>query len=379
MRKRRIQTRSKSEFISEIKRLSLVDPRFRNYNYLRKIGRNDLLFDACKNFGGWRGAVEAAGFRPIQKGWTKKEILNTIREIAAKNKEIPQLKELSRLGYSGLARAVERRFGSWSKALVAAGFKPVRKKWTEEEALRQIKKVSKELQHSPSMNDLRKLGRYDLITAGLKFFSEYNNFLRAAGLEIVLEMNKWPQDRIIKELREIQEHFGRTPRKNELASLGRYDLLNAAETYFPCWSEALIAAGLFPNSDALDDRKTWKDWENLVFDLLSSLGVVFQKKKYIRKVGYPDVYIKSSEKIIEIKTNCSDNSAKKDIAKYLPYCKSLEVWYLFGTPFNILSNKVKFVGGNKILSLIKESQDEKLIKRYDKINCSIKSEGGKKL
>ena len=153
----------------------------------------------------------------------------------------------------------------------------------------------------------------------------------------------------------------------------KYDLINAAETYFSSWSDALISARLVPNSDVLNDDKTWREWENLIFDFLSNNKIDYEKKKYIKKVGYPDIYIPSNEKIIEIKTNCSDNSVKKDIKKYLPYCKKLEIWYLFGKPFGILSNKVAFVGPNRIRDLIKDNPD--LLARFN----NIKNKYGEKL
>ena len=86
---------------------------------------------------------------------------------------------------------------------------------------------------------------------------------------------------------------------------------------------------------------------------------------YIRKIGYPDVYISSERKIIEVKINCSDNSVKEDIKKYLPFCNKLEIWYLFGKPFGILSNKVYFVGPNSIQEKIKNNKS--LLERFYKI------------
>ena len=49
--------------------------------------------------------------------------------------------------------------------------------------------------------------------------------------------------------------------------------------------------------------------------------------------------------------------------KFLPFCKKLEIWYLFGKPFGILSNKVYFV--NEIRDIIKK--DKMLLERFYKI------------
>lgn len=70
---RRLKIRTKEEFVSELVRLSKIDKKYLNYNYLREIKRSDLLYEAVKLFGGWRNAVQAAGFRPIQKDGLKKK------------------------------------------------------------------------------------------------------------------------------------------------------------------------------------------------------------------------------------------------------------------------------------------------------------------
>lgn len=475
--KRREIIRTKEELIAELKRLSKIDRKYLNYSHLRKIKRNDLLYDAIKLFGGWRQAIIASGFRPIQKGWTKKEIILEIKKAVSELEYVPKSKEVIKLGYCGLSTAARRRFGCWTNALLVAGFKPFRTRWSREKALKELKKftkernnssikefetkkevienikpksekktiekkwnqkrvveeilivnkklgyvpnikdlkklrrgdlvsairdqfgtyckglmaanlkpnkitnwtpentleglkkVTKKFSSSPSMRDLKKSNNYDLLNAGLKYFGRYNNFLRAAGLDVVLEMNKWTRSKVIKELQKIQNTLGRTPRRTELASMKRYDLINAAEKYFPNWSEALIAAGLVPNSDVLNDDKTWREWGDLIFELMSRKNIVFEKKRYIKKVGYPDIYIPSKDKIIEIKLNCSENSVKQDIQKYLPYCKTLEIWYLFGKPFGILSNKVYFVGPNKIKEMIKN--EEYLLNRFNKIKNKL--------
>ncbi|MBU1704731.1 MAG: hypothetical protein KJ922_05180, partial [Nanoarchaeota archaeon] len=338
---RRVKIGTKEEFVSEMKRLAKIDKKYLNYSHIRKIKRNDLLVDAIKHFGGWREAVKSAGFKPIQKTWNKNQVIEELRTISLELNHTPKRDELRYLKRSDLERAADRHFGSWNKALIASNLEPNKKTdWTKEKAILKLRQFANKIGHSPSMRELQENNKHDLLSMGLKFFKKYNYFLKAANLGIVLDMNKWSKYKIIKELQEIQLQLGRTPRRNELAAMKRYDLINAAETYFPSWSDALIAAGLVPNPDILDNNKTWKKWENLIFEYLTIRGVVYDKKKYIKKIGYPDVYIPSERKIIEIKLNCSDNSVKKDIQKYLPYCKRLEIWYLYGKPFGILSNKV---------------------------------------
>jgi len=362
---KRDRIRTKEEFITELKHLSAFDRNYLNYNYLRKIKRYDLLFEAIKLFGGWRNALLVVGFQPIQKSWTTDEIISNIKLMASKLGRPPKSKEALRLGYSGLANAVNRRFGNWTDALIAAGFKPHRLNITKDQSILMLRKIAENLCHSPSMRELKQSNNYPLLAAGLKYFGTYNVFLKSAGLSIVLDMNKWPKSRIISELLSVAEQLGRSPTRTELVVMKRYDLINAVEKYLGSWSDGLIQAGLIPNKDVLNDDTTWRFWEELIFNILDCQNISYIKHMYIKSVGYPDIYIPSEKKIIEIKLNCSDNSVKKDIGKYLPYCEKLELWYLYGRHFGILSNKVSFVGPNHIREMLKDNHS--LLERFNKI------------
>ncbi len=96
-----------------------------------KIKNRSLYLAACAHryFGSWRRAVEAAGLdhEQMREGrvWTQARILRTIQQLAAQNKP---------LGWAfieehepGIYRAARRRenFGSWAGALQAAGVTPV--------------------------------------------------------------------------------------------------------------------------------------------------------------------------------------------------------------------------------------------------------------
>ena len=85
-----------------------------NYNQVRKY------------FGTWNNAIIAAGFEPKyvhKSNWSKEEILSSIQSFYKENSRVPQLREFknSNLKYPASA-TVQRHFGSWNKAIEAAGF-----------------------------------------------------------------------------------------------------------------------------------------------------------------------------------------------------------------------------------------------------------------
>jgi hypothetical protein len=119
-------------------------------------------------------------------------------------------------------------------------------------------KISKEIGYSPSMNDLRRMNEHGLLNALFRFFPTYNDFLKVAGIDIVLEMNKWSKEKIINELIDFKNNLGRPPRRSEIESAGRLDLKMAIILHFGCWNKAIKAAGFIPNSDAIG-RDFWKN------------------------------------------------------------------------------------------------------------------------
>lgn len=88
--------------------------------------RPSLLTAATKHFGRWSLAVEAAGvttsWRHNHSGhsmkWTKENVLGVLREAARKGKV--RINPLRRK-YAGIYIAARREFGSWWKAVSAAG------------------------------------------------------------------------------------------------------------------------------------------------------------------------------------------------------------------------------------------------------------------
>ncbi len=368
---KREHLRTKKELVKDIQSLAELDNRYLNYSYVRGLKRYDLLFDAVTLFSGWRGAIEAAGYRPIQKGWTENEILRDIQLIQRRFRQIPPYKKLSRLGYSGLTRAAMRRFGSWNKAVVQAGFIPIKKEWSKDSVIKQLKKVAENLNHTPSMRDLKELDKYDLLNAMITQFGKYNAALKKANLPIILEMNKWPKKKVVTELRIIAKKLGKKPTSSEVKSLGRYDVYNATLSGFGSWNKAMIAAGFTPNTDAVHNKLGQK-WENVVLEIATEIypdsGVHFG----LPNRGLPDLYVFDEKLIIEAKINISENNVKADTEKYLPYCDRLQIWHLYGIPPSTLSDKIEVVCIDKIKEFI--MADPKLKNKFKSL---IREVGGK--
>jgi hypothetical protein len=82
---------------------------------------------AQRRFGSWTEAVEAAGFEARQRGrcrrWSDAEIIKEIQRLAD-GEDPPTMQEFDADGAAPSAVTARNRFGSWNEAVEAAGFEP---------------------------------------------------------------------------------------------------------------------------------------------------------------------------------------------------------------------------------------------------------------
>jgi hypothetical protein len=62
---------------------------------------------------------------------------------------------------------------------------------------------------------------------------------------VMKSFKSWSKKKVISELRSISKQIGRPPKRNELRSMGYYDLSRAAERHFKGWNNALLESGLY--------------------------------------------------------------------------------------------------------------------------------------
>jgi len=177
-----------------------------------------------------------------QKKWSKQRVIEAIR--ARHRRGLPMRgvqKDDSKLAVAG-----RQWFGSWAKAVSAAGVKmPPRGKWAKETVVARIQDWHR--QGVP----VGRIGQQDLRlrAAGYCRFGSWRAALAAAGLQ--LTGWKWSKERVIHELQALG-------RNGVLQGFRRKDhsrLTSAAKKYFGSLHDALNAAGL--RQGERKGRRTW--------------------------------------------------------------------------------------------------------------------------
>lgn len=213
--------------IEELRRIRCQGPR-----------ANRKVDDAARRcFGSVRAALRVAGLPCGQperrnKGWTKKVVVEAIRQRHFNGKSLLRTNREDRALYE----AAKNWFGSWSAALIAAGFpKQPREYYTADEVrLIIIEMYERELPLScRATRDLK------LRNSCKKHFGGWRNAVESLGLGDELRRMWTPQKVIEAIVRRRAEGYDLSKTLHE--DIG---LFTAAKTRFGSWNKALVAAGI---------------------------------------------------------------------------------------------------------------------------------------
>lgn len=226
-----------------------------NSNFVQKEHRA-LYCAAVYHFGDWKKAVQFAGFRyadvKIKKRpvyWTKERIIAQITEIHQKEGEINS--NFIQVHYSPLYGAATRLFGSWQKAVEAAGFdygtirvkKPFRK-WSKKAIVTELKRRQKRglaLNAKGVCKD-----DYGLYLAAKRYFGKggWNKALRRIGLNsnAVFAGRIWTKQKVIGAIQTLYK-AGSPLYAYYLQKNGYSNLVAGAVKVFGSWKKAIESAG----------------------------------------------------------------------------------------------------------------------------------------
>lgn len=129
------------------------------------------------------------------------------------------------------------------------------------ELLADLKRVAEMLGASTvSMPKYRECGKYDNTTVARRFGS-WNNALLKAGLTVSNEVNI-SDERLFENILTLWQHYGRQPRRSELAKAPSIVSQGPYKRRFSSWTTALEAFVEYANADGADAPSTLEKGEN---------------------------------------------------------------------------------------------------------------------
>lgn len=205
----------------------------------------DLYEAACSLFGSWDKALRAAGLRPIDvrrnRKWSPREVVRVIREV----QRAGQLKYGSKLlrRRPELVQAAVKAFGSWRAALSEAGLESLAPPPTRWTRREVIARIRRRAERRESLLS-KEVVRHEtaLWKAARRFFGEpWCDLIRRLGY-LYPGHETWSREKVVRELRR---------RKRAAAKLGASTirrktptLAYAAREQFGSWEAACRAAGI---------------------------------------------------------------------------------------------------------------------------------------
>ena len=188
-------------------------------------------------FGTWIKALKAAGFKATtEKGLYTREIL--IEMLQAKAKELGHNPPDRGVGLPN-ASVFVRVFGSWGNALIAAGLKGKKSHYSDDELIKMLREKAKELGRNPLQKDLDDDPNMPSKTAYYDHFGGWNEALEKAGLEVAKAIS-YTDEQLISILQERAKQLGRVPTRRHMKS----PCPSTFRAHFGSWPNALKAAGL---------------------------------------------------------------------------------------------------------------------------------------
>ena len=136
-------------------------------------------------FGSWRSVLMAAGITPelgqAHEKWSLPKVLGIIRMLAQRRRRL-RPEEIQRR-YGNVDEAARRYFGSWPKAILAAGVDPAKilrvVPWSKERIIEAI--LTRVLHNKPL--GVRSVSPPSLAEAAVRIFGSWDSALMAAGLD----------------------------------------------------------------------------------------------------------------------------------------------------------------------------------------------------
>jgi len=231
-----------------------------------KVREEDVLLGVAgyKLFGSWDNAVEAAGLNPDdvrinRQTWTKESVVAAVKERARRG--LPLNAGALQVDDSSLGRIGGRLFGSWDKALAAAGLNPenvrlVRRGWTKEMVVAGIKEQAR---NGVKLNlSAVQKAKWSLWENAKKVFGSWDEALKAAGFDPEAIRPKawrlWTEEKIIGFLRQRARKGQKINVSAAMDASG--GVVSAAIDLFGSWDKALEAAGVNPDKVRLHKRWT---------------------------------------------------------------------------------------------------------------------------
>jgi len=233
---------SKTELLDELDRVRTEIGRAPSADDMNKHGAYSVA-PYYRAFGSWNRALEAAGYSPHQtsKQWSRAELIAELKSVAAECGRSPTTGDMTDHGDAS-PHTYREHFGSWNEALQAADFDPRANgvQIPEQKLCTALEELSNTLDRPPETTDMNEEGAYAASTY-LHRFGSWEDACNAAGIEAPTG-DELSRDELISALQSLADSLNKTPQAKDMDEHGEFSAVSYWRK-FGSWEEALDAAG----------------------------------------------------------------------------------------------------------------------------------------
>ena len=258
----RSQEFTEEQLIAQLQDLSLALGRHVNRRDIKKAGKKGTcarLVTFRRVFGNTETALRKAGVGRVGR-YTRDELIAQYRALYKELGKLPTYYDINRAAREGQCagyKVFRARCGTLEELRHAAGLVRVRRKYTRQQLLDQLRRLAAELGRTPLAKELiassRKRGYADIATFR-SYFGTYNKALSAGGLMVTRPRN-YSRAQLIQMLQALAKKLGHRPTVKEVNEAKLRGECASAPTY-DNWFGNLSAAIREARVDGLPARMT---------------------------------------------------------------------------------------------------------------------------
>jgi len=233
---------------------------------LRADDETPSLFPYQASFESWNKALRAADLEPtLRHAISKDELIAELTALADELGRPPRYQELSDRDDVFSPSVYERAFGSFTGGLQAAGL-PVHfeAKLTRKDLIEQLHDLSEKLGRTPQYDDLQEYPTYPSTKPYVCEFGSWNKALKAAGFDLNYQPSVSDKE-IITALQSMADDLGQTPSVTEWREMEDVPGVTTIARRFGTWIDAIDAAGLEQRDWSGENHPRYKGGDNLYY------------------------------------------------------------------------------------------------------------------
>ena len=248
-----------------------------------------------KLFGSWNEALVAAKL-PVRRSLSERDLIDALQLFYKTEGRVPVQNDFKHNPKYPSYSTFQRKFGTWNRALEAAGLPILHTRpnnyYSKESIIKAIQQFYNINNRVPKYIDFTKNTAYPSASTVENYFGSWRCAIEAAGYSIYDNV-VYNEDSIIKAIQQFYLENNRIPQRRDFSDNSAYPGYTTVANYFGSWNAAITAAGFIPTTPNLYgvatqslDGHTYRSKAEAYF----ADNYLFGKYDYKIEPRYPEPY-----------------------------------------------------------------------------------------